>query len=246
MEESMSGTCLTQYVNARPSTMPPHHPEFGYLCPSPRVCRSVRLALVSGAIGMLIGAVAILSLLDKRLAQTSASDQTAASAPVDQNDTEVDKFRISANSNGPPSKDVAVSLPEDCRKSARSFFDRSCRFVRKHKLGGAGSMGRFETAGIGRNSPAGAALGQEAVAIDVGSIPANAGQREGAAAASTQVPVPAEKSTKIVRVRQHPRVPNEGGVSAFASASTSVEWHQYQNMPRSDPHFNAATGGRTW
>jgi hypothetical protein len=127
----MSGTRLTEYVNGVPSTIPLYHPEFGYLCPSPRVCRSV--APVSGAIEMLIGAVAILSLL-----------------------------------------------------------------------------------------------------------------REEAAAASTHVPVPAEKSTKVVRARQHPRVPNEGGVNAFASAPTSVEWHQYQNIPRSDPHFNAATGRRTW
>jgi hypothetical protein len=240
----MSGTRLTEYVNGVPSTIPLYHPEFGYLCPSPRVCRSV--APVSGAIEMLIGAVAILSLLDKRLAQTSSSDQTAAFAQGNQNDAEVDKFPTSANSNGLPSKDVALSLPEDCRKSARSFLDRSCRFVRKHKLGGARPTGRLETAGIGRNGPAGGALEQEAAAIDVGSIPANSGRREEAAAASTHVPVPAEKSTKIVRARQHPRVPNEGGVNAFASASTSVEWHQSQNMPRSDPRFNAATGGRTW
>jgi hypothetical protein len=242
----MSGTCLTEYVNGLPSTILPYHPEFGYLCPSPRVCRSVRLALVSGAIGMLIGAVAILSLLDKRLAQTSASDHTSAFAQGDQNDAKADKFPISANSNGLPSKDVALSLPEDCRESARSFFDRSCRFVRKHKLGGARSTSRLETAGIGHNGPAGGALEQEAAAIDVGSIPANAGQREEAGATSTHVPVPAEKSTKIARARQHPHVPNEGAVNAFASAPTSVEWHQYQIMPRSDPHFSAATGGRTW
>ena len=194
---------------------------------------------------MLIGAVAILSLLDKRLAQTSASDHTAI-ARGDQNDAEVDKFPISANSNGLASKVVALSLPEDCRESARSFFDRSCRFVRKHKLGGARSTGRLETAGIGRNGPAGGAHEREAATIDVGSIPASAGQRGEAAAVSTHLPVLAEKSIKIVRARQHPRAPNEGGVSTFASASTSVEWHQYQNMPRSDPHFNAATGGRTW
>jgi hypothetical protein len=245
-EESMSGTCLTEYVNGLPSTIPPYHPEVGYLCPSPLVRRSVRLALISGAIGMLIGAVAILSLLDKRLAQTSASDQTSAFAQGDQNDAVVDKFPISANSSWFPSKDVALSFPEDCRKSARSIFDRSCRFVRKHKLGGARSTGRLETAGIDRNGPAGGALEQEAAPIDVGSIRPNAGQREEAAATSTHVPVPAEKSTKIVRVRQHPRVPNEGGVHAFASASTRVEGHQYQNMPRSDLPFNAATGGRTW
>jgi len=170
--------------------------------PVPLVCRSVRVAPVSGAIGMLIGAVAILSLLDKRLAQTSSSDQTAAFAQGDQNDAEVDKFPISANSNGLPSKDVALSLPEDCRKSARSFFDRSCRFVRKHKLGGARSPGRLETAGIDRNGPVGGALEQEAAAIDVGSMPANAGRRQEAAAASTHVLVPAEKSTKIARARQ--------------------------------------------
>jgi hypothetical protein len=245
-EESVSGTCLSEYVSGLPITIPPYHPEFGYLRPSPRVCRSIRLALVSAAIGMLVGAVAILSLLDKRLAQTSASDQTSAFARGDQNDADVDKFPISANYNGASSEGVVLSLPEDCRESARSFFDRSCRFVRKHKLSGARSTSRLGTAGIGRNGPAGGALEQEASAVDVGSIRANAGQREEAAATSTHVPVPAEKSTKIVRARQHPRVPNEGGVNAFASASTSVEGHQYQNMPRSDLPFNAATGGRTW
>jgi hypothetical protein len=193
---------------------------------------------------MLIGAVAILSLLDKRLAQTSASDQTSAFAQGVQKGAEIDKFLISANSNALPSKAVALSLPEDCRESARSFFDRSCRFVRKHKMGGAGSTGRLETAGIGGNGPAEGALEQEAAAIDVARP--SAGQREEVAATSPHVSVPAEKSTKVVRARQHPRVPNEGGVNAFASASTNVEWHQYQNIPRSDPHFKAATGGRTW
>jgi hypothetical protein len=245
-EDLMSGTCLIEYVHGLPSTIPPHHPDFGYLCPSPLVRRSVRLAMVSGAIGMLIGAVAILSLLDKRLAQTSASDQTSAFPQGYQNDAEINKFPISAISNGLSSKDVALSLPEDCRKSARSFFDRSCRFVRKHKLGGAGATGRLASAGIGRNGPGGGALGQESAAIEVGSTPANAGQREEAAATSPHVPVAAEKSTKIVRARQHPRVPNESGVNAFASASTSLEWHQYRNMPRNGLHFNAATGGWTW
>jgi hypothetical protein len=245
-KDAMSGTCLTEYVNGLPSTIPPYHPEFGYLRPSPRVYRSVRLALVSGTIGMLIGAVAILSLLDKRLAQTSASDQTSAFARGDQNDAEVDKVPIPANSSGLPPKDIAFSLPEDCRESARSFFDRSCRFVRKHKLGNARSTSRLANAGIGRSSLAGGALEQEPAAIDVGSIPANAGRIEDAAATSTHGSVPTEKSTKIVRARQHPRGPNEGGVNAFASASTSVEWHQYQSMPRSEPHFYTATGGRTW
>jgi hypothetical protein len=195
---------------------------------------------------MLIGAVAILSLLDKRLAQT-ASDQTSAFARGDQNDTKVDKFPISANSNWLPSKEVALSLPEDCRRSARSFFDRSCRFVRKHKLGGARSTGRLETAGIGRNGPAGGALDeQEAAAMDVGSIPANAGQREEAAAASTHVPVPAEKSTKIVRARQHPRVPNEDGFNAFASASTSVEWLNIRTGLGVTLISMQSRGGRTW
>jgi hypothetical protein len=87
----MSGTCLLEYVNGLPSTIPPYHPEFGYLCPSPLVRRSVRLALISGAIGMLIGAVAILSLLDKRLGQTSAFDQPSSLAETDRNDTDVDR-----------------------------------------------------------------------------------------------------------------------------------------------------------
>ena len=89
----MSGTCLTEYVNGLPSPIPPYHPEFGYLCPSPLVRRSVRLALISGSIRMLIGAVAILSLLDKRLAQTLASDQTSSLAETDRNDTDVDPSR---------------------------------------------------------------------------------------------------------------------------------------------------------
>ena len=95
----MSGTCPSEYVNGLPSTIPPYHPEFGYLCPSPLVRRSARLALVSGAIGMLIGAVAILSLLDKRLAQTSASEQVSALAQGDQNDAGVDKLPISVDSS---------------------------------------------------------------------------------------------------------------------------------------------------
>jgi hypothetical protein len=238
----MSGTCLSEYVSGLPSTIPPYHPEFGYLCPSPRVRRHVRLALISGAIGMLIGAVAILSLLDKRLAQTSASDQTSSLAETDRNDTDVDRPSL-GKSNGLFSEDLAFSLGENCVDSARSFLDRSCRSVRKHKRG---TRSATRLAIVGVSDPAEDAVAQEPAVIDRSSMLANAGQRGENSADATHASSLAAESKKITRARQHPRIPTQDGVNAFASASTSVEWHRYQNMPRSDPHFNAATGGRTW
>jgi hypothetical protein len=232
----MSGTCLTEYVNGLPSTIPPYHPEFGYLCPSPLVRRSVRLALVSGAIGMLIGAIAILSLLDKRLTQTSSLAET------DRNDTDVDR-PVLGRSNGLFSEDLAFSLGENCVDSARSFLDRSCRSVRKHKRG---TRSATRLAVVGVCKPAEDAVAQEPAAIDRSSMLASAGQRGEKSADATRASPLVPGSEKITRACQHPRILTQDGVNAFASASTSVERHQYQNMPWSDPHFNASTGGRTW
>ena len=207
----MGCTGQTEYV-------PPYHPEFGYLCPSPGVRRSLRLALVSGAVGMVIGAVTVLSLLDKRLAQTAASGDTSALASSDRNDIEGDKFPVLASWNGVLSKEVALPLPEDCRESVRSFFDRSCRFVRKHRPSGTRSATRLGSVGIGRSDPAERAPEHEPAIIDVGSLRANAGQGGEGKATSTHTSVSAETPTKVARARKHADVPNRDGVKAFASA----------------------------
>jgi hypothetical protein len=239
----MGRAYLTEYVHGFRGALPPYHPECGYLCPSPGVRRSVRLALVFGVVGMLIGAVGALSLLDERLARTAVSDSSFAFAWTDRN--EADKFSIQANSNGLLSRDVALPIPEDCRESVRSFFDRSCRFVRKHKPRGAPSTIRLTDVGIGRNDAAKGTLEHEPPAVDVGSAAAKSSQGEDAVA-TTHTSALREKSTKVARARKHLRIPNEDAVDAFASASTGVERHGYQNVSRPELRFNVAGWGRTW
>jgi hypothetical protein len=72
------------------------HPEFGYLCPSPRVRGAFRVACWAGGIGILFGAVATLALVPRGdpdagraaaalaaiAAQVPAADGTARSAQV--------------------------------------------------------------------------------------------------------------------------------------------------------------------
>lgn len=41
---------------------PPYHPEFGYLSPSPHSRRSMRVGLIAGACGILLGAVGVSAL----------------------------------------------------------------------------------------------------------------------------------------------------------------------------------------
>jgi hypothetical protein len=163
----MGRTRLIEYVSALPVTMHPYHAEFGYLCPSPGVRRNVRLALISGSVGMLFGAIGVVALLDKRPAQASAPDQASAFARTDLNERNPDTYPVLVNSNGLLSNDVILPLPEDCRPSARSFFDRSCRFVRKHGLRGARSTAHSASAGIGRSDPVEGAVAHQLAAIDV-------------------------------------------------------------------------------
>jgi hypothetical protein len=175
---------------------------------------------------MVIGAVTTLSLLDKRLAQAAASDHSSAFAHTDRKDVQGDKFPLLANANGVLSNEVALPFPEDCRESVRSFFNRSCRFVRKHRPGGTRSTTRLASVGIGRSDPAEGAPEQEPATVDVGSLRANAGQGGEATATSTHTSVSADKPTKIAHARKHTDVPKQDGVNAYASASTHVEWHQ--------------------
>jgi len=219
----MSRDRLTKHVNGLPSTMPVFHPWFGYLCPSPRARRSVRFSLISGVVGMLIGTVAILSLLDKPLARTATSEHARpALAQTNGNGTDVDLRETHRLPNG----DFAFWLAENCDDIERSFLDRSCQAVRKHMMRGARSTSRLAGVRNGRSDPVQASLPQAAAAIDGGSTAADAGQRNEGAAVVRRVSVRAAQSIRP-RAHKHPRVSTRRSHNSFASAQTSAGWHQY-------------------
>ena len=40
------------------------HPEYGYLCPSPRLHRDARVAVISVLLGVIMGGIAVIALVD--------------------------------------------------------------------------------------------------------------------------------------------------------------------------------------
>src|SRR3979409_1403018 len=42
------------------------HPEYGYLCPSPRLHRDARVAVISVLLGVIIGGIAVIALVADR------------------------------------------------------------------------------------------------------------------------------------------------------------------------------------
>jgi hypothetical protein len=229
-ERATGVTSMIEHANSLPGATPPFHPEFGYLCPSPAVCRKVRLALTSGAAGVLIGAICTLSLLDKRLTENSPADHAVGLVRMDRQE-EVDRFPPLDVPNVPLGKDAALLSLQDCSESARSFFDRTCRFLRKRKLRGARPTARLAGEGIGRSDPAEATVQQQPRANDGGSMRASIGQGDAPVVSSAQIPVSAEK-TKIAHARKRLLAPTADGVNAFAHALTDAEPHRYQSTPR--------------
>src|SRR4030088_2946201 len=136
-----------------PNTAPGYHPEFGYFCPSPRLRHSLRVAMICIAVGMSLGAIVVLALMDRRFADSQQSDQTSTFGPTDRAHYTVAQATPQA-APAPLVSEEKASTPitrEGCEDAAASYLNPKCRLVRKHKTHPSRSMTtRLATIEIGQ------------------------------------------------------------------------------------------------
>jgi len=97
------------------------HPEYGYLCPSPRLHRDARVAVISVLLGVIIGGIAVIALvadhdghsylssLSSRAGTAGSGADTVPSATADSTDAVGDVTRRHTGEPGTSKPDNAVS-----------------------------------------------------------------------------------------------------------------------------------------
>jgi hypothetical protein len=139
-----------------PAVMPGYHPEFGYLCPSPLVRRSLRVALVSAVLGMGLGACIVLSLIDRRIGASPQNEQASTFARVDRGRSSVAQaatFEIEPAATPIAREDKAGTTisSDSCEDEAASYLDSKCHLARRHREHTSQSRtSRLATVEIGR------------------------------------------------------------------------------------------------
>jgi hypothetical protein len=239
-----------------PAVMPGYHPEFGYLCPSQLVRRSLRAALVSAVLGMGIGAGIVLSLTERRFAASPQNRQASTLARTDRARSAV--AQTAAPETEPAAASVAgvdktgATASEACDDEAVSYLDSRCRSVRRHKAHTSQSRAFWlATVEIDRSRsigdvkrPVSAALNGKSIQTDADRISTADGPTVPSTAVSDQVPASAPKPARNPRTRRRPRDPKGDGMKAFAYAL--AQYYRPGDTYRSGSHVVKDNWGWRW
>lgn len=222
-------------------TAPGYHQEFGYLCPSPRVRHSIRVAMISAAVGVSIGALIVLTLMDRRLADSRQSERTStfgradrASYPVAQaTPLESD---VAAAPLASEDKAGGSIMKEGCEDAPTSYLDPKCHLVKKRKAHASRSMAmRLATVQIGRSGFATDVAQPLSVTMNGWSTQAGAGPSEPAEKSSLPSTAASERASAATakrarRNRQRSPDPNSKGINAFGYAPPYAQDYRYGDM----------------
>ena len=114
---------------------PTYHPEFGYLCPSVAVLQSVRVAMISVGVGILIGAGIASSLAEREFAGSQRNEQSLTSQAGDQA-TSATARAVGPENPAPVANRNSASMRnnwEACKDEGEFFLNQECRLIRKHR-----------------------------------------------------------------------------------------------------------------
>jgi hypothetical protein len=187
--------------------VPDFHPEFGFLCPSPRRRRGIRLAVLSMATTVAIGATMGLAVAHR----TDGSGPASAAQPKD----------------GQPSAQVpapavdATRLHETCKGDAAQdlaafFLNRTCVSNKPHGRHGARTANRVVTVIIGRTDATPAPVAATAIEPSQASG-GNAEKPANLTAAAVERTAPPAKASASMTVAAPAPAVNGAMVSAYAS-----------------------------
>lgn len=223
---------------------PDFHPEFGFLCPSPRRRRGMRLALTFVMAGMAIGATMELALahwrdkgvvpspavrsvdeeaLDLRSALPAALDRPIGSARPSASAAEADGLMTT--------RPQGFCKEMGARDLAAAFLNPSCRLGNLHARHGARTTYRVATVIVGRidSLPTPAAAGPTPVAVKSIESSQTATGTPGKAAPTAQVersapskkPKAAASAPIILTPPTGDLAQQETGASTFAAKSSA-------------------------
>jgi hypothetical protein len=199
------------------------HPEFGYLCPTPRMRLRIRMIAISGSIGMMIAAISVLALHREGGESSRGGLALSAAAAVPTADA------TPAMTLAPPiavtGASGALRAPASCRDPLGFLLDRHCesgksRAARSRR----GAPHRIVSLPIGRSGALSANEPRvperkavtsekgEGVADVTDMAKASAAGLAGASASNTK------PRTKSARKHKQPTSPGDNGLSAFAAA----------------------------
>jgi murein DD-endopeptidase MepM/ murein hydrolase activator NlpD len=223
---------------------PAHHPEFGYLCPSAAVRQRIRAAIVSAGVGMLVGGVIVLSLMDRRFADGPQNEQITTAARMDQYWTSNTRATDSANQVLPATIQGAAIVPNvlgSCVDDNRSFLNRKCRLINKRKTYFTRpGVTRLATTAIGRiqsatdiERPVAASTGRKSTHIDGDLSEPAAASPAPLSVAPERAAAPLVKTAKRPRIRERTQDPKVDGVNAFAYAFPYDQHYRHNDRYRS-------------
>jgi hypothetical protein len=237
---------------------PTFHPEFGYFCPSPVARRGFRVALISAVVGMLIGAVIVLSLVDRRFADGEQKEQTTAwradriLAAVDQAEASENHSENHAELVDSQDKGSMPTMQNGCTDGAASFLDPKCRLAKKPKGHPSRSIRtRLTSTVIGRvrsiadaEEPVSTSENGKLAKADGGRANISDASRDLSIVPSERAPSSAAKSARIARHRALPRSPKANGIDAFAYVPPYAQYYHYGDTYRSKQE--AVKGSWNW
>jgi hypothetical protein len=194
---------------------PDFHPEFGYLCPSPRRRRRLRLVLVAATAVLAVGAT-------MALAAAHRGDADGRAAAV-QRDSGADVTRASTSA-----ADVAATpapSQDACKAAASgdpvgSFLDLHCRSSKQHVRHGARAAYRVAVVILGRT---------DAPPVPAEAAPVTAAGNEPGGA---EKPVAATSPAPLAHAAPRPKKPKADVTLALSRQNATVDAYAY------DPYYN--------
>lgn len=107
---------------------PDFHPEFGYLCPAPRMRRSIRRSMACMMIGMMIGVIGAVAITH-RAARDGEDGGRASAAPIDTAQAPLIESPVAGVSPGRSTDRPAAAAPQakgPCEDPVAAFLNQAC------------------------------------------------------------------------------------------------------------------------
>jgi hypothetical protein len=259
MSRSDQSICVIGAPLQSQPVMPGYHPEFGYFCPSPLMRRGFRIAMISAAVGMAIGAIIVLSLMDRRSADSQQNIQISTFGRADRGGSAVAQAAALENEPAvallPDEEKASMPITRDaCEDEAAFYLDSKCRLVKRHKAHTSQLMTtRLASVGIGRirsledlERPVSATVNGRSTQADAGQTTLAEGPPAPSIAVSQQVPASAAKPARTPRARRQSHNPMGDGFRAFAYASPYAQYNRYGDKYRSERQAVKGNWGWTW
>jgi hypothetical protein len=221
------------------------HPEFGYLCPTPRMRLKIRMIAIMASIGMMVGAISVVALMHREGGENDRGELALAAAAAIPTADETPAVML------PPATAVVgasgvLHAPARCQDLLGSFVDRQCESAKSRAAHSRRAPHQIASLPIGRggvvsaNEPTvhepEAVMSDEGKALgDVtGIAEAPAAGLADSSASSTKAP------TKSARKHKQATPPGDNGLSAFAADP----WFGRKTHNETTPFGNS--GWRTW